>query len=124
MSKPSRQEILNNLSQFTGTDGYHRYMGNMLLTDGTRYMAEACGAFWLLDTIYSVQTNPEINKEEMQVCKLKMTGENTCVVTITDGHKSILHEQDIQFTDFPLDEITLWATVQDKHRVILLPSEY
>lgn len=121
--KPTKEEILNNLPQFTGTDGYHKYMGNILLTDGAKYMAEACGAFWFLDIIWSVQGKNALKREEMQVCKLQRVGEGA-VVTIEDGNKNVLYTQKVGFTDFPLDEVEVWANVQDNFRVILLPSEY
>lgn len=124
MSKPTNQEIQNNLAQFIGTDGYHRYMGNILLTDGSKYMAEACGAFWFLDVIWSVlMTKSTIRAEEMIVAKLKRTGDKA-VVTLEDGNKNILYTQKIPFTDFPLEEMEVWANVQEDKRVILLPSEY
>jgi len=125
MSKPTKQEILNNLAHFCGTDGYYRYMGNIILTDGTKYMAEACGAFWFLDIIWSVlSTKKDIRAEEMIVAKLKITGEDKAVVTLEDGDKNVLYTQKIPFTDFPLDEIEVWANVDGDKRVILLPSEY
>lgn len=125
MSKPTKQEIENNLAQFFGTDEYHKYNGNLILTDGVKYMAQACGAFWFLDIIWSVlMTKPAIKKEEMLVCKLQKTGEETAVATIENGNKVVLYTQNIKHTDFPLDEITVWANVDGNYRVILLPSEY
>lgn len=124
MKKSNKSQIKTELSQFTGTEGYHSYMGNLLLTDGAKYFATACEAFWLLDVIFSIQTNSEIKKEELQICSLNMTGETSARVEITDGDKRVLHTQEIPFTDFPLDEITIWAILQGQHRVILLPSEY
>lgn len=124
MKKSNKSQIETELSQFTGTEGYHRYMGNLLLTDGAKYFAKVCEAFWLLDIIFSIQTNSEIMKQEMQICSLKMNGETSACVDITDGDKRVLHTQEIPFTDFPLDEITIWAILQGQHRVILLPSEY
>ncbi|HXB41247.1 MAG TPA: hypothetical protein VNZ49_11945 [Bacteroidia bacterium] len=124
MDKQKKQEILNNLALFTGTENYHRHMGNIIITDGAKFFAENCAAFWLLDLIFSVQTISEVRNQEMQVCKLKMTSESTATVTIEDGNDNVLYTQEIPFTDFPLNEITLWANMNDRHRVILLPSEY
>ncbi|MDD3937387.1 DUF6876 family protein [Rhodoferax sp.] len=31
----------SDLSQFTGTTTYYRYLGNFLLTDGVKYLADA-----------------------------------------------------------------------------------
>lgn len=125
MSKPTKQEIENNLAQFCGTDYHYKFNGNIILTDGAKYMAEVCGAYWFLDIMWSVlMTKPAIKAEEMLVMILKKTGEDKAVVTIDDGNGKVLYTQKIPFTDFPLDEITVWANVDGDKRVILLPSEY
>ena len=41
------------LAQFTGTERYYRLNRKCLLTDGTKYLAEAAGAFWLMDAAAS-----------------------------------------------------------------------
>ena len=45
----------NDLAQFTGTEAYYRYVGGTLLTDGTKYLANEAGAYWLMDLIASYQ---------------------------------------------------------------------
>jgi hypothetical protein len=125
MSKQTAQEIERNLSYYTGTDGYHRFNGNILLTDGVKYMAEACQAYWFLDIIWSVlSTSKIINDYDRIFCKLEMTSEDTAIVSLDDGNKNILYFQRIDFTDFPLKEIKLFAFQDGEHRVLLLPSEY
>ena len=39
-TKLSADQLLNQLAQFTGTNGYHRMYGNFYLTDGAKYLAE------------------------------------------------------------------------------------
>jgi len=125
MSKQTAQEIETNLSYFTGTDGYHRFNGNILITDGVKYMAEACQAFWFLDIIWSVlSTNKTINGYDRVFCKLEMTGEDTALVTLDDGNKNVLYFQTIDYTDFPLKEIKVFAFQEGEYRLLLLPSEY
>ncbi len=41
------------LGQFTGTTGYYRITRKHLLTDGTKYLADAVGAYWLMDAAAS-----------------------------------------------------------------------
>jgi hypothetical protein len=64
------QEISNNLSQFSGTEAYYRYsplFPFMLLTDGTKYLSDACQCYWLLDIIASMQLDPLIkDHQELQ----------------------------------------------------------
>jgi hypothetical protein len=41
------------LSNFIGTEKYYRLTRKHLLTDGTKYLAEAAGAYWLMEAIAS-----------------------------------------------------------------------
>ena len=38
-------ELEAELQQFIGTEQYYRYMGNVVLTDGTKYLADRAGAY-------------------------------------------------------------------------------
>lgn len=115
------------LHQFTGTSQYYLYLAGLKLTDGVKFMADEGGAYWLLDIIASYQTKQKIRSEPFQVWELKLlpkdeaTGRQPAVVTMkTDTNRPLLVEQQIPYTDFPLDSITLWLV----DGVILLPSEY
>lgn len=113
------------LSQFYGTEGYHRFnvlMPNMVLTDGAQYVAEQLGAFWLMDAIASYFGKYKSN--EFAVAKLTVSDSKAQLV-IEDGNDGELVKQDIEYTDFPLPEITLYvAPMDEKHWVIMLTSEY
>ncbi len=55
------------LSGFTGTDHYYRWSSlfrNCLLTDGTHYLAETAGAYWLMDAIASHQPKLRRHQDE------------------------------------------------------------
>ena len=54
-----------NLAQFYGTSAYYRFiiLSNLVLTDGTKYLAEVAGAYWLMDLIASYQK--KCMKDEM-----------------------------------------------------------
>jgi hypothetical protein len=121
MSKKSKEEILNNLPNFTGTEQWHKFsmFTKLLATDGAIYVAKSCGAFWLLDIIVSCQQIAKVRNEEFQVFKLTVN-DGQGVVTVEDGNDNEVYRQEIPYTDFPLDEITLWVT----GGVVLLPSEY
>ena len=41
-----------------------------------------------------------------------------------DGNGNELARQAIDYTDFPLEEIVVYASWDSEHWVILLPSEY
>jgi hypothetical protein len=119
------EEKLNaaDLKQFTGTEKWYRHAINrsVLFTDGAKYVADAGGAYWLLDEIALIQPyDKRVSAEEFQVWTLKVNPDRTATLTCEDGDYHIVFSKEIEFTDFPLDSITLWFT----NNVILLPSEY
>jgi len=88
------EELHRHLTQFSGTERYHRTHLGLLATDGAKYLADEAGAYWLLDIIWSVL--PKI-ADEFAVLELQLE-EGSCraVVVIGDG----------------------------RERVVMLPSEY
>ena len=119
MPKLSKEELLRNLPQFTGTEGYTKYLGGLLLTDGVAYLAQNAGCFWLLDIIWSVQHKANIRNEEFQSWKCTAK-DGKAVVECTDGNKKVLYTQKVDFTDIPLDEVKMFV----QNKVIMLTSEY
>ena len=49
-----------------------------------------------------------------------MNADRTATLACDDGNGNIVYSKQIEFTDFPLDEISLYFT----NGVILLPIEY
>ena len=125
----TKQEILDALPNFYGTEAYHQWsplFRNFVLTDGAKYIAEECGAYWLMDAIAS--HFPSYKDEEFAVVRL-MKLDYGWNLRIEDGNDDTLAEQFIELSDFPLDEITLYVVPQEIDegktlRVILLTSEY
>jgi len=127
----------SDLAQFTGTESYHRWsllFPRMVLTDGAKFVADnggRHGAYWLADAIASWQ--PKALKNErlrgIQFWKLKVTekdGRKRAVLTCrADSSEKPAITQRIEYTDFDLPEIDLWVgPVDEKHFVLMLPSEY
>ena len=110
------------LHQFTGTETWHRHgvARKVLYTDGAQYVAETGGAYWLLDEIAFAQGIRKVADEEFQVWNLKVSPDNSARLTCDDGNSNIRFSKEIEFTDFPLDEIRFYFS----GNVILLPSEY
>jgi hypothetical protein len=110
------------LRQFTGTQHWYRHSlaPSVLYTDGARHVAEAGGAYWLLDEIALSQTIPRVAAEEFQLWRLTVHPNRTATLTCEDGNGRKVFAKPIEFTDFPLEEIVLYFT----GRVILLPNEY
>jgi len=113
---------VSDLALFTGSENWYRHplWPSITYTDGAQYVAEAGGAYWLLDAIVSHQHDPRVRNEPFQVWTLKVSDDRTAILTCEDGDHGAVTSQAIPFTDFPLTEITLWL----QNDVIFLPSEY
>jgi hypothetical protein len=115
--------IKSDLSQFSGSENWYRHgiNRNVLFTDGAKYVADAGGAYWLLDEIAIIQPhNKAVAAEEFQVWKLTVRPDRTATLTCDDGNGRIVYTKEIEFTDFPLEAITLWFA----NNTIYLPSEH
>jgi hypothetical protein len=102
------------LSGFTGTSTYYpHWTGRLVYTDGVQYLAEEGKAYWLLDAIASYQADPRIKNNPMlsniQFWKLEVRDNKGVLTCIEDlGRKPVI-VQNIEYTDFPLDEIEVWV---------------
>lgn len=111
------------LRQFSGSERWYRHglVKRILYTDGAKHVADAGGAYWLLDEIALAQEFiKDVAAEAFQVWKLKRGEGHSATLTCEDGNHTTVFTKAIAFTDFPLPEITLWFT----DNTILLPSEY
>ena len=111
------------LRQFTGSENWYRHAinSNVLFTDGAKYVADQGGAYWLLDAIAIAQRyEKRVAAEPFQVWTLRVRSARTATLVCDDGNHNIVYTQHVEFTDFPLDEITLYFT----NNVIYLPSEH
>jgi hypothetical protein len=110
------------LLQFTGSETWwHPMNAKVLYTDGAKYVAEAGGAYWLLDEIALAQKyEPAVAREGFQLWKLTVKADRTATLVCEDGNGNAVYTNEFEFTDFPLDEIKFYFT----NDTILLPSEY
>lgn len=112
----------SSLTQFTGTERYYRISRQHLLTDGTKFLAEQAKCFWMMDAIASHLD--EIGTEDWFVV-VKTTIQNSAALMVySDGNGNEHARQEIPYTDFPLDEQTIYACWDGEHWVLMLPSEY
>jgi hypothetical protein len=63
---------------------------------------------------------PEVAQEDFQIWKLVVRTDRTATATATGDSQKALASQDIPFTDFPLEEITVWLI----DGTLMLPGEY
>jgi hypothetical protein len=110
------------LALFTGTQQYYRLNRHAVLTDGTRYLADAAGAYWLMDAIASYL--PQFTgRQDFVVAKLMRSG-CTAQLTLDDGNGRVLDQQHIEYTDFPMTSIQLYGCWGGEFWVLMLCSEY
>ena len=122
MEQVTAQELQAALRQFTGTTHYYRIDSKTLLTDGAYYLATEAGAFWLMAVFASYLHELKLN-DWFTVLKLDVA-DTRAKVTISDGNDNVLATQEIEYTDFPLHHIALYACWDGEHWVLMLPSEY
>jgi hypothetical protein len=116
------------LGYFTGTENYYKYplLPRFTYTDGVQYVAQKANAYWLLDVIFShvmsVYASKAIPNDQKRLlcCKLAVGQNNHAVFQIDDGNGNILATQEIEYTDFPAQLVTIWV----QNGVAMLPSEY
>jgi hypothetical protein len=113
----------DDLRQFYGSEHWlrHSINPNVSFTDGAKYVADQAGAYWLLDEIALIQPyNKRVAAEAFQFWKLVVRPDQTATLTCDDRNGNIVCTKEIAYTEFPLDEITLYFA----NNVIHLPSEH
>lgn len=110
--------MLAELGYFTGTENYYKNFLGLVYTDGLKYVAEEAGAYWLIDAIASYQA--DLKKHEFQSWTLKQNPDKSWTLKATDGNDRVLVKQEIEFSDFPIGQISLYVS----NNVLMLPSEY
>jgi prepilin-type processing-associated H-X9-DG protein len=112
------------LNQFTGSENWYRHglNRNVLFTDGAKHIADAGGAYWLLDEIALAQRHQKaIAAEEFQAWTLAVDlARHTATLTCEDGNGKAVFTKAIDYTDFPVERVTLWF----ENSTIYLPSEH
>ena len=116
------QELQSALRHFTGTQNYRRVLPRLVITDGVEYLASKANSYWLVTAIYSHLVTKPIHSEFV-VARLVVSGK-TANLVLDDGNDQVISEQHIEYTDFPLDEVTIYCSYQYRLWVLLLASEY
>jgi hypothetical protein len=116
------QQLERDLQQYIGTTQYHAHMPGFVLTDGALYLAANAGCFWLFD-LFCLDLMQFDSTQHFATLKLERSGTGAKVV-IDDGDQNIQTKHRIEFTDFPLAQITLFACRDERFWVVMLPGEY
>ncbi len=128
------EELKTELSQFTGTENYHKHFLGFNYTDGIQFLAENAECYWLLDAIgsyqHKLQLNPMLRDFQLWLLVvgdshpfIKPEAESMAVLTCWEdtpvkGKKPAVSQQ-IHLTNFPMSEIKLYF----ESGVLLLPTE-
>lgn len=125
---------LTDLRQFTGDDIRYRHPLNpkIIYTPGVQYVAENAGAYWLIDAIASYFGSAEMSRSMdqdsrlryLQFWKLKRNGDSAVLSAEADSGETPFITQVIEYTDFPLEEIEIWAGRSGDAWTLYLPSEH
>ena len=110
------------LLQFTGSEHWYRHalVRGVTFTDGVKHVADAGGAYWLIDEIAFAQVKPIIAHEAFQLWRLTLKENRSARLVCEDGNGRAVWRKHIPWTDFPMAELSLYCV----NRVIHLPSEY
>ena len=108
------------LDQFFGSEKMYKCkLTNTLYTEGVKYLADRCEAWWLVsDTL--IQAKSFTDEGFILIRLIKNTEDKGCVITYENGNGIILKSTMISYTDFPLDKIKLYFI----DNTLLLPGEY
>jgi hypothetical protein len=125
-SETNTKQLPANLCQFSGSTQFYRHPFGVIFTEGIHYLAEECGAFWLIDVVASYQS--QLCSEAFQLWRIERDARNEsgCVVTCrSDTNEPDLVKQRIPYTDFPLDQpFEFYAVCNGDQPVVMLKSEY
>jgi hypothetical protein len=101
---------------------------NIYHTSGVQCLVEQARCYWLLDAIVSYQLSIKIRREPFQVWTLKVENKQGVLICGDGNDTPPLITQNIPYTDFPMEEITLYLEDgsldgEQPAKILMLPSE-
>ena len=120
-------QIQGQLGQFTGTEQWYRSAINCVLTDGTKFVADSVGAYWLFDDTSLFLKGYE-TQDYFAVMRLSHMGDSGFKVERGDGNGNWVHHFSGGYTTFPRELMPFeWYASYDPDTgfwINLLKSEY
>lgn len=123
------------LRQFTGDVTRYRHWMNrrVIYTPGIKHLAGEAQAYWLVDAIASYCGSQELIRaslrdlrlDDMQFWRLDVRADHSAVLSArADSGEEPFIVQSIEYTNFPLDCVDIWAAYDGDHWTLYLPSEH
>lgn len=105
----------SDLMRFTGVAGYYRPQPiakpELLLTEGTWFLAEKADAFWLMEKIAELQEHPKLKKlldvDELQYWRIEVDEDNSAILSINVIEGKLVFREFIKHTTLPLKSLVL-----------------
>ncbi len=126
-------EIRSFLSKCHGSENiYRHFLPNICYTEGVKGLAEIADCYWLIDAIASYQWQPLTKTEAMwdkQIWNLTVSNNSAVLTCQAYNSDEECIRQEIEYTDFPLPEITLYcrasamSPTSKPFMLIMIPSE-
>jgi hypothetical protein len=117
------KQQLPNLSQFQGSEVFLRHLTGAVYTEGVRFVAQTCGAFWLIDEVLFGQMDRRIRRNpklrEIQFWTLRVKDGSAVLTCREDDGIPPAYTKQIPYTDFPEGDFDLWF----ENRTLHLPQE-
>ncbi|MGE0761462.1 MAG: DUF6876 family protein, partial [Pirellulaceae bacterium] len=135
IATPKKTLAHEDLSQFSGDTVRYRHGINrrVIYTPGVRFLAEQGGSYWLIDVIASYLTPKFIENasrtddriRDLHLWRLDVAPDRSALVTArADTDCPPFVSQEIPFTDFPLQSVSVWAGCDGRLWTLYLPSEH
>jgi hypothetical protein len=114
------------LRQFTGDLTRYRHWMNrrVIYTPGIKHLAGQAQAYWLVDAIASYFGSNEMIRaslrdlrlRDMQFWRLDVWADRSALlIARADSGEEPFIRQSIEYTDFPLDYVDIWAAYDGEH---------
>lgn len=125
-------EIAREGSQYCRTDGYYRYFGNFLLTDGVNWLVNKLDCLAFIDLVITRILFDR--KHEKYIATIRTPIKGQAVFDLTDSNNNMIVKQKLFNTDLYIcnDQFTegdahiqLYAfRTSKKQFILMLPSEF
>ena len=124
----------SDLRQFSGDLERFRHplSRNVIYTPGVQSLAEQGQAYWLIDAIASYFGSDVMNHamrkdsrlKSLQFWRLEVQDESGVLTARADDGVEPFVRQEIEHTDFPLEQVDIWAGYDGTYWTLYLPSEH